>query len=128
MSDRAQGAVEWRTGMRLLGRHADPIIRAIVRNYVEANFTDEMVGRLATEIARKISLMPLHFGIVILLLTHGFSASGVARFGHGAARLTREQVSRLLQAWSSAPLGLCRDLTQFYERLANFIAYSMPRI
>jgi hypothetical protein len=63
---------------------------------------------------------PDYLRVPLLLFTCVFDLAAVIGTGHPFHRLTPERRGRLLAAWRSARLGVCRDLVRFYETLAVF--------
>lgn len=119
--------IGWPAGLRILGGLGLPSLGPLVEVFMPPDlkgFTTIQVDILEL-LFTKISIMPRLFAIGILGLTLLLDLHGVIRFGKPFHSLPLNRRLRLVSLWRNSPIGMCRDLVRFYERIVAFIAYSI---
>lgn len=107
---------------------ARPVVGTLVRTVVspgEAPLDDRLVEHTTDAILEKIGQMPSYLGAPMLALTLAFDAAGFAWAGRPFRFQTLEQRHRQLTAWRDGPVPPFRDFAAFYEKMANFIYFSL---
>jgi hypothetical protein len=112
--------VHWRPPVRTLGRLASPTIERLASASLPDSVGSDVTARVGRGVARKVSLMPMHVCLVVLVLTCVFGLLASLRAGRGVDAV-RAQAKR----WVRSPLALLRDTMLLYQRLARFQYHSL---
>ncbi len=83
-----------------------------------------MARTVGLGVARKVSLMPVHVGCVVLLVTCAFALAARLRTGRRMARVPDAVIRGQMAPWSGSPLPLVGDAMLLYGRLARFQYHS----
>jgi hypothetical protein len=118
-------AVEWRNGIRFLGKRARPAFEALTARFVPHSTAASELKVISTGVARKINLMPMHIGFTILILTNVFDVHSRIVHGCGIAYLDSARLEELTARWSRSRIAPCRDLMLLYGRLSKFLYFSL---
>ncbi len=105
-----------------------PIVRAlVVALVVPADQVEPLattIDQTTTELVRKVAAMPRYMGLGIVVLTWVFEWWGLLHGGRRFRHLGAARQERQLRLWRRAPLGLMRDLVEFYEKMGTFVFWS----
>lgn len=88
---------------------------------IDPALADETTDALLAKIAQ----MPSYLGAPMVALTVFFDASGVAFAGKPWRAQSPEQQRRQLALWRTGPIAPFRDFVAFYEKMGNFIYFSL---
>lgn len=82
---------------------------------------DEVAGMLC----RKMGMMPFILRHGLSLLTFVFNGWGILAAGRPFVLQNSDERQRQMQQWKTSPLGPCRALIGFYEKMVVFIYLSL---
>lgn len=111
---------QWRSPVRTLAWLAGDTIRRLASASLPDSADPAVARWVGAGVARKISLMPVHVGFVVLVLTCAFGAVVRVTSGRRVADAPEAVIRRHMHRWSAFPLALVRDAMLLYGRLARF--------
>ena len=86
----------------------------------------ENLSATAHIVVRKIGLMPRYMGLGLTVLTVAFDWTAVLTGGKRFRSLDRPRRQAWVNRWRRAPLGVLRDLVQFYEMMGTIVYFAQP--
>ena len=119
---------EWRGPAGPIGRLSASAVCQMAASLAPDSADDVTARWIGLSVARKISLMPVHVGLVVLGLSCVFVLVACVRSGRGLARVPRNVIRRQIEGWSNSRLPLVGDAMRVYLRLARFQYHSRHEV
>lgn len=113
-----------------LSRRAAPVVSGLAEAVIAAEVgqTDltghPHVAQTGSILLKRITQMPPHLSVGMLVLVLSFDRYCRARAGSGVAGLDNRRRQEMLGRWKVSPVGPLRQFVQFYEKMGTFVYYS----
>lgn len=100
------------------------VVGAVLHDEVGDAVNPELQTKTVAFVCEKMEQMPRFLGLGMMGMTAAFDMWGVVTAGRRFSRQTHEQQKRQLAQWKNAPVGLCRNFVDFYQKMGIFCYYS----
>ncbi|MFT5686712.1 MAG: hypothetical protein ACI8RZ_007668 [Myxococcota bacterium] len=113
-----------------LSNRAAPVVSGLAEAVIaaEVGLSDLTGVSHVTEtgaiLLKRITQMPPHLSVGMLVLVLSFDRYCRARAGSGVAGLDNGRRTEMLGKWKVSPIGPLRQFVQFYEKMGTFVYYS----
>ncbi|MDG1481516.1 MAG: hypothetical protein P8R54_18110 [Myxococcota bacterium] len=82
------------------------------------------VAETGRVLLKRITQMPPHLSVGMLVLVVSFDNYCRVRAGSGVAGMDNTRRQEMLGKWKVSPIGPLRQFVQFYEKMGTFVYYS----
>jgi len=113
-----------------LSRRAAPVVSGLAEAVISAEVGQSEISGLphiaqtGEILLKRITQMPPHLSVGMLILVLSFDAFCRAKAGKGVAALDNTGRQEMLMRWKDSPIGPLRQFVQFYEKMGSFVYYS----
>ena len=103
----------------------DPVVRGLVEGLLVDGQHPVAVDETTAVLVRRIHSMPglMRFGMRLLLVV--FDWYGFFRCGRRFQKCAGPKRQARISEWANAPIGPCRDMVEFHQKMGAFVALSI---